>query len=94
MFGFVTLTPTSPLEKEYRYYLDHLPEMVGRFEGKVVVIKDQEVLGIFESDLEALAETQQRHSPGTFLVHRVHRKDGETRQIFHSRASFEPRHVG
>ena len=64
-----------PLLKEYRSYLDHLPEMVERYEGQVVVIKDQQVIGTFDRDLTAIAETKKRHPPGTFLVHRVRRDE-------------------
>jgi hypothetical protein len=90
MVRLVTTTPASPLEKEYRYYLAHLSEMVEKFDGKVVVIKDQQVIGTFDSDLAAVAETKKRHAPGTFLVHRVHPDDAEQRWTFHSRVSFEP----
>ena len=87
----VSATATSPLEAEYRYYLDHLPEIAEQFAGKVVVIKDQKIIGVFESDLAAMMEMKERHAPGTFLVHRVHADDAVRRQVFHSRASFEPR---
>lgn len=90
----MTTTPASPLEKEYRYYLDHLSEMVKQFEDKVVVIKDQQVIGVFESDLAAVEATQPRHTPGTFLVHRVHADDAVRRQTFQSRVSFRPSPAG
>ncbi len=83
----MTTPPTSPILQEYRYYLDHLPEMVERYEGKVVVIKDRQVIGTFDRELPAIAETKKHHIPGTFLVHRVRR---EEEPWILSRVFFEP----
>jgi hypothetical protein len=87
----VSASCASPLEKEYRYYLEHLPELVEQYDGKVVVIKDERVIGAFESDLTAVAETKKHFAPGTFLVHHVSPDEAQHPQTFHSRVSFKPR---
>ncbi len=50
-------------------------ELVAKYNGKVLAIKDGAVLGVFESDLEAITETQKSHLLGTFLVRRVRAGD-------------------
>ncbi|MBU0607077.1 MAG: hypothetical protein KKI08_04285 [Armatimonadetes bacterium] len=59
---------TRPLEREFQYFLDHQKELVARYRGKVLVIKDEQVIGTYDTALEAVRETSQEHEPGTFLV--------------------------
>lgn len=58
------------LKKEFQYYLDHQDELVKEYNGKVVVIKDQEVIGAYDSVVDAVLESNKTHTPGTFLVQR------------------------
>jgi hypothetical protein len=74
-----------PLEKEFKYYLDHQDEMVKKYNGKYVVIKEDEVIGVYEEELAAVLETQKRHELGTFLVQKVEPGTGAYTQTFHSR---------
>ena len=62
---------STPLQLEFDFYLANQAEMVAKYDGKVIAIKDSEVLGVFESDLEAVTEVQKSHPLGTFLVQRV-----------------------
>ena len=45
------------LEKEFNYYLEHQNELVEKYNGKFVVIKDRNVVGAFDSELEAIEKT-------------------------------------
>ena len=67
---------TSVLKREFDFYRAHQDEMVAKYDGKVIVIKDGEVLGVFENDLAAVTETRKTHELGTFLVQRVSEGDG------------------
>jgi len=78
----------SPLTDEFQYYLDHQDEFVGKYNGKVVVIKDGVLLGVYESELEAVEETEKAEKLGTFLVQLVSPGDEAYRQTFHSRVTF------
>lgn len=62
---------TTPLEFEFRYYVAHQSELVHRYNGKVVVIKDQQVIGAYDNEMAAITETYKHHALGTFLVQRV-----------------------
>lgn len=79
---------TSPLADEFKYYLEHQAELVEKYNGKFVVIKDGEVLGAYEDELKAVEETKKSHELGTFLVQRVTPGDEAYRQTFRSRVAF------
>ena len=79
---------SSPLQKEFLYYLAHQDEMVEEYNGKFIVIKDEKVLGAYDDELTAISETQQAHSLGTFLVQKVSPGDSAYSQTFHSRVVF------
>jgi hypothetical protein len=56
-----------PLKKELDYYFDHQRELVKQYKGKYLVIKNQMVIGVYDSETEA--ETAMRYNePGTFLI--------------------------
>lgn len=78
----------EPLMEEFEYYLEHQEEMVAKYNGKVIAIKGQEVLGAYESELEALTETRETHELGTFLIQRVSPGPEAYTHTFHSRVRF------
>ena len=59
------------LKREFDFYRANQDELVAKYDGKVIAIKDGVVLGVFESDLAAVTEVQKTHALGTFLVQRV-----------------------
>ncbi|MGH2637820.1 MAG: hypothetical protein ACRDF4_00810 [Rhabdochlamydiaceae bacterium] len=79
----------NPLQKEFDYYLTHQEELVKKYLNRVIVIKDQKVIGAYDDELQAIAAVQTSgHQLGTFLVQRVeHGQSGYT-QTFHSRIAF------
>lgn len=79
----------SPLKKDFEFYLAHQGEMVEKYNGKFVVIKDGEVVGAFDNELTAISEAQKKgHKAGTFLVQFVSPGDTAYKQTFHSRVVF------
>jgi outer membrane lipoprotein-sorting protein len=79
----------NPLEKDFRFYIEHQDEMVEKYDGKTIVIKDGVVLGAYDSELAAVTETKLSHELGTFLVQRVSPGDAAYSQTFHSRVVFK-----
>ena len=79
---------SSPLQKEFEYYLANQAEMVEKYDGKFIVIKDCKVLGVFDNELTAITESQKEHKLGTFLIQKVTPGDTAYSQTFHSRAVF------
>jgi len=79
---------TTPLEKEFRFYIEHQDEMVEKYDGKIIVIKDGVVLGAYDDELAAVTETRKTHKLGTFLVQKVSTGSAGYSQTFHSRVVF------
>lgn len=78
----------NALESEFDYYLAHQVELVEKFDGKFVVIKNKKVLGAFETLGDAYFETTKTELPGTFLIQEVSEGTEKYTQTFHSRVSF------
>ena len=76
------------LEQEFEYFLKHQDGFVKEYNGKFVVIKNQKVIGVFDSELEAVEETSKKEKMGTFLVQKCEPGDASYTQTFHSRVSY------
>ncbi len=76
------------LEKEFNYYLQHQKELIEKYKGKFIVIKDDAVIGAYESELEAVKETLKQHELGTFLVQKCEPGSESYTYTFHSRVAF------
>ncbi|MBA7537739.1 hypothetical protein ES705_30008 [subsurface metagenome] len=59
---------SKPLEKEFKYYLKNQDELVKKYNGKVIVIKNKKVIGVYDSVAEAVHETSKNEPLGNFLV--------------------------
>ena len=79
----------KPLEAEFRWYLDHQDELVEKHNGKFVVIKNQTVLGVYSTEMEAVqGALKEGHTVGTFLIQRCEPGSEHYTQRFHSRVIF------
>ena len=76
------------LMKEFDFYRTHQDDMVAKYDGKVVAIKDCKVLGAYDTYLDALKNTSEQHEVGTFLLQRVSEGDADYTATFHSRVTF------
>lgn len=59
------------LLKEFQYYLENQLEMVDKYDGRVIVLKNNQVIGEYATVPEAVYTTRKEHPMGTFLVQRV-----------------------
>jgi len=73
------------LEKEFKYYIDNQDRLLKKYNGRVLVIKDNEVIGDYSSKTEALFETQKTHKIGTFLIQECSPGSESYTEIYHSR---------
>jgi hypothetical protein len=78
----------ASLKENFDYYLANQDELVERYNGKYVVIKDCQVIGVYVNQGPAVRETQKQHELGTFLVQLVRPGDQAYTQTFHSRVAF------
>ena len=59
---------SNRMEQELQYYITHQAELAGKYCGKFLVIKGQQVIGVFDERLEAYTEISKTHAVGTFLI--------------------------
>lgn len=78
----------SPLKKEFDWYLQNQQRLVADHNGRFVVIKNGEVIGVYDDQATAISETQKHHSLGSFLVQKVEPGTSAYTQTFHSRVAF------
>ena len=78
------------LEKEFKYYLAHQAELVDKYNGKFLVIKDEQVIGVYDSQSEAYNTAQKQHEVGTFLIQFCNSGNESYTQTYHSRVTFRP----
>lgn len=76
------------LRREFEYYLQNQKELAQRYNGKVLAIKGQAVIGVFDSELEAVQQTSENHELGTFLVQKCDSTPESYTQSYHSRVVF------
>ena len=74
-----------PLEQEFKYYLANQKQLVEKYDGRFIVIKDNRVLGAHDTEMDAIRATVCEHELGTFLVQKCELGDRSYIQTFHSR---------
>lgn len=79
---------SSNLEKEFNYYLENQAELVKKHKGKYIVIKNQKVIGSYDSEIGAVNATIKKHPPGSFLVQKCELGTESYTEIYHSRVAF------
>jgi hypothetical protein len=83
-----TKSMTSPLTREFEYFLKNQERLLAEYNGKFVVIKDQSVVGSYDDELAAVNEARKQFELGTFLVQKVEPGDKAYTQTYHSRVVF------
>lgn len=76
------------LEADFQYYIDHQEDLVKKYNGKFIVIKNREVIGSYNSESEAILNTSKEHEIGTFLVQKCEPGRESYTQTYHSRVAF------
>jgi len=75
------------LDKEYKYYKQNQKAFLGKYKSKVLVIKDEKIVGVYEDEVTAYKESISQYKLGTFLIQKCI-PDAETIQTFHSNVIF------
>ena len=76
------------LEREFQYYKDHQKELVEKYNGKFLVITNNKVVGIYDTELEAYTTAKKSYKAGTFLIQHCQPGKESYTQTFHSRVAF------
>ena len=75
----------SNLQKEFDYYLQNQDGLVSQYKGKFIVIKNCQIIGSYNSEIEAITETTKQHELGTFLVQKCETGTDSFSYMYHSR---------
>lgn len=67
-------------------YKERQAAIVREYNGKIIAVKDGEVMGVYPSKTEALDAMCERFAPGTFLIIKCTPGDEEYTLRFRSRA--------
>jgi len=77
------------LEKEFKYYLDHQDELVQKYNGRVIVIAGESVVGDYKDDEDAYFDSKEKYELGTFLIQKCTPGDeAYTRHFYTPRVIF------
>ena len=79
---------SKPLEKEFKYYIKNQNKLVKQYNNKCIVIKNKKVIGVYDSEAEAVQETSKNETLGTFLVQKCTPGKESYTQTYHSRVIF------
>ena len=55
-------------EPELAFFITNQNELVSKFNGKTLLIRGDELVGVFNTALEAYLDAQKRFEPGTFMI--------------------------
>ncbi len=72
------------LKKEYDFYKENENQFIKKYKGKFIVIKNKEVLGVYDSKIDAYVKTQEEHKVGTFLIHQCLKETEKNQVSFYS----------
>lgn len=76
------------LKEEFNYYLEHQDELVKKYQGKFLVIKNKEVIGAYDTEVEAYTNTVTKEELGTFLIQECQPGNENYTQTFRTRVIF------
>jgi len=76
------------LDKEFKYYLDNQDKLVEKYNGRVLVIIGENVVGDYGTFEEALHQAMKKYELGTFLIQECTDGEDAYTQTFHSRVVF------
>lgn len=55
-------------ETELNYFISHQDELVKQYNGKTLVLQKEQVIGVYDTPLQAYLEAQKEHKLGTFMI--------------------------
>lgn len=75
------------LEKEFQYYVDHQDELVAKYNGKFIVLINNQVVGVYDDRADAYYSSLEKYAPGTFMIQLCTPGDEDYTVRFYNRVS-------
>lgn len=76
------------LDQELQYYLTNQSDLVKKHNGRYLVIRGDEIVGIYDDILIAYRESKIKYDLGTFMIHKCGPGEENYTSHFLSRAVF------
>ena len=76
------------MRQDFDFFMSKQDELRKQFMGKIVVIKDKNIVATYDDEGEALRETKKVYPLGTFILQKVEPEQSAYIQTFHSRVAF------
>lgn len=76
------------LKEQFNWYLENQSDLVKKYNGKFLVIKDKSVAGVFDREDLALIDSEKKYGLGNFIIQECTPGEGSYTHIFHSRVIF------
>lgn len=77
------------VERNYRWFKDKLSELVKEYDDKYIVIKDQRVIGAYDTFSEAFEDNKFKETAGEYIIQLCSMDESKTVAKFYSpRVSF------
>ncbi|MCX6278535.1 MAG: hypothetical protein NT004_10600 [Bacteroidetes bacterium] len=77
------------LKDEFNYFLENQHELFEQYPNRYLLIKDKQVIGAFEKEIDAYSEGVKRFELGTFLLqHCLATREAMTQTFHTKRVSF------
>jgi len=58
----------NEMSRNYTYYLDNYDYLVGQYDGKILVIKDMKIVGIYDDVRSAYVDSDKKYEDGTYII--------------------------
>lgn len=71
-------------ESNYHWFEEKLPELVKKYDGRYVVVKDSVILSDYGTFEEAFTETIKTETPGTFIIQLCSEDKTKTVQTYYT----------
>lgn len=55
-------------KEDFDYFVKHYQELYNEYGHKFIAIKNSKILGVFDTELDAITEVSKEYSIGTFIV--------------------------
>lgn len=75
-------------EKDFQFYLDHQSDFVKKYNGKILVISEQKLVGVYDTIQKAYDAGMSKLGMGNFIVQKCSPGKADYSQSFYSRVRF------
>lgn len=75
---------TNDQKTDYEYFINNKDKFLTEYPDKFIVIKDKQVIGVYDDQVAALTDTTKTHELGTFIIQQCSAGFDDV-QVFRSR---------